>query len=74
MVHAAEQENTPPQQLFEMIGEGRSAMACLEGDMDEGSDYCGQIGGIIDDIKTAKEVIDGMIWQAREVIESFEPF
>ena len=70
MIHAAELENTPPQQLFEMIGEGRSARAGIEGDMEEGSAYCGQIGGMVDEIQSAGEVIRDVISMAVEVIES----
>ncbi len=54
-----------------MIGEGRSAKACVEGDCEDGSVYCGQIAGSIRTIKSVREVIEEMIAEARTVAESF---
>jgi hypothetical protein len=41
------------------------------GDCEHGSVYCGQIGGRIRTIKSAREVIEDMIAQAGAVVESF---
>jgi enoyl-[acyl-carrier protein] reductase II len=71
MIIKAEKEGAKPEELFEMVGEGRSAKACIEGDCEEGSLYCGQIGGHIKKIKSAKEVIDDIISEAGKVVESF---
>ncbi len=68
---AAEKEGASREELFEMIGEGRSAKACVEGDCEDGSVYCGQIGGNIRTIKSAREVIEEVIAEARAVVESF---
>jgi enoyl-[acyl-carrier protein] reductase II len=68
---AAEEEGASREELFEMIGEGRSAKACVEGDCEDGSVYCGQIGGSIRTIKSAREVIEEVIAEARAVVESF---
>jgi enoyl-[acyl-carrier protein] reductase II len=71
MIIAAEKRGAPPEELFEMIGEGRSAKACVEGDCEDGSVYCGQIGGRIGTIKSARAVIEDVIAEARAVVESF---
>ncbi len=70
MILMAENEGKTSEELFELIGEGRSAMACLEGDTEEGSMYCGQIGGAIKEIVTVKQVVDEMIAQAVDVTKS----
>jgi len=45
----------------------------VEGDCREGSLYCGQIGGAIAELKSAKQVIDEMVSEAKAVIEAFQP-
>ena len=74
MIIKAEKEGTKPEELFEMIGEGRSAKACIEGDCEEGSLYCGQIAGHIKDIKSAGEVVRDIIREAKDVLESLKNF
>jgi len=68
MIANAEKGGATPEELFEMIGEGRSARACFEGDVDEGSLYCGQVGGYIDEILPAREVIERSVREAEEII------
>ncbi len=68
----AEKQGTPPEDLLEMIGEGRSIRACVEGDCEEGTVYCGQIGGYVDTIKSAREVIEETISEAKAIIESLQ--
>ena len=53
MIVDAEKRGTKPEALSEMIGEGRSALACIEGDCEDGSLYCGQIGGAVQELKSA---------------------
>jgi enoyl-[acyl-carrier protein] reductase II len=74
MIHEAEMRDASKQELLEMIGEGRSALASINGDIEDGSVYCGQIGGIIREIKSVQEVIDDLIEEARKVVESFRAF
>jgi nitronate monooxygenase len=40
----------------------------LEGDMDAGAWSCGMVAGLIHDIPTCKELIDGIMAQADEII------
>jgi len=72
MIVKAEHEGAKPEKLFEMIGEGRSAKACIEGDCQEGSLYCGQIGGHIKELKSARDVIHDMVAEARGVAASIQ--
>lgn len=69
----AEKKGTKPEELFEMIGEGRSAIACIEGDCEEGTLYCGQIGGAVNELKSTHQVIEDMIAEAASIINSFQP-
>ncbi|MBC2715410.1 MAG: enoyl-[acyl-carrier-protein] reductase FabK [Desulfobacteraceae bacterium] len=73
MIINAEKEGAKPEELFEMIGEGRSAMACIEGNCEEGSLYCGQIGGAVKEIKSARQIVDDMISEAKTIVESLNP-
>jgi enoyl-[acyl-carrier protein] reductase II len=68
----AEKQGTSPEDLLEMIGEGRSIKACVEGDCEEGTVYCGQIGGCVDTITSARDVIEETIAEARSIIESLQ--
>lgn len=69
---AEENKGTPPEKLYEMIGEGRWVAACVEGDVEEGSVYCGQVGGAVKELKSAKQVIDDIIAEAEEVVKSIQ--
>ncbi len=69
MIVKAEGEGASSEELFEMIGEGRSIMACIEGDCVQGSMYCGQIGGKIKELKTSKQIIEDLISEAQIVIK-----
>ncbi len=66
----AERKGAAPEELFELIGEGRSARACIEGDCEEGTLYCGQIGGAIRELRSAGEVIRDLMAEAGDVVNS----
>ena len=53
----AEREGWSQEKIQEMIGAGRSIKACLEGDLDEGSFMCGQVAGMIAELKSVQEII-----------------
>jgi len=61
----AESEGWTTEQILEMIGPGRTMKAALEGDIDEGSFMCGQICGMIGELKSAAEII-------REMMEGYQ--
>jgi len=71
MILDAEQRQASQEEIFELIGEGRSAMASLEGNIEEGSVYCGQIGGMIHELKSVREVIDDIIAEAEAIIQQW---
>jgi len=67
MILQAEREGKPPQEIQEMIGSGRSVKACLEGDLEEGSFMCGQVAGMIAEVKDVKEIIAGLMEGCEEI-------
>ena len=68
----AEGRGATPQEIFELIGTGRLRMASVDGNMEDGTIYCGQIAGIISEIKAAKEVISDIIEGAEKVLASLQ--
>ncbi len=60
------------EQLYELIGEGRSRMAAVDGDVDEGTVYCGQIGGIVTELAHAGDVVKGIIAEAQKLVKGLE--
>lgn len=54
--------------LLELIGGGRSRRATLEGDVEEGTVYCGQIAGVLGELKHAGDVIREIMEGAGEVV------
>ncbi len=72
MIVDAEKTGTKAEELYEMIGEGRSALACIEGNCEDGSLYCGQIGGAVKELKSAGEIIDEIIYEATTIVEGFQ--
>ncbi len=69
MILKAERNGATPEELFDMIGEGRSIKACIEGDCEQGSMYCGQIGGKIKELKPVKQIIEDIIDEAQTIIK-----
>jgi enoyl-[acyl-carrier protein] reductase II len=67
-IASAEQKGSSPEELNELIGAGRSMTGFIDGDCDEGSIYCGQIGGAIKQLKSAKDVISDIISEAQAVL------
>lgn len=66
----AERRGMAEAELIELIGPGRSMQASVEGDCEEGTPQCGQGGGMIREIKSAGQVIEDVIAEAKAVIES----
>jgi enoyl-[acyl-carrier protein] reductase II len=54
---------------LEKLGAGRLREAVVEGNTHEGSVMSGQIAGLINDIKSVKEIIEGITKEARDIIE-----
>ena len=68
----AEKRGASLDELFKLIGEGRSRRATMEGEIEEGTIYCGQIAGLISELKSAKEVITEIIEGARVLLKELE--
>jgi enoyl-[acyl-carrier protein] reductase II len=56
-IQEAERSGASPKEVLELIGSGRARRATMEGDVEEGTIYCGQIAGLIHGLKRAEEVI-----------------
>lgn len=54
-------------ELLAWISGEKYRQVVLEGELDAGMAYCGQVVGLIDDIPTVQELIDSMVEGAREV-------
>ncbi len=65
----AERKGASSEKLFNMIGVGRSRRAAEDGDVEEGTVYCGQIAGIISELKSVKEVIAGIMEEATSLLK-----
>ncbi len=61
------------EELLTVTSGQNSAKVYFEGDLEAGLAECGQVVGIINDIPTVKEVIDGIVSGAREIIEKKLP-
>ena len=56
-------------EMKELLGRGRAKLGMFEGDLEEGELEIGQVSGLIDEIKTAEEVIHEMIAEFVEAKE-----
>ncbi|MFH1242184.1 MAG: nitronate monooxygenase [Pseudomonadota bacterium] len=68
----AERRGASPEELLKLIGSGRSRRAVQDGDVEEGTIYCGQIAGMIDALKGAGEVITEIIEGAGALVRELE--
>lgn len=65
-VEAAYQSGAKIEELTTLLGRGRAKKGMFEGDLEEGELEIGQISGLINEIKTAGEVIDDLVKEFRE--------
>ena len=63
-----EEKGCDPEKI-EKFGEDKLRQAVCEGKVDEGSVMAGQIAGLIEEILPAGEIIEGMIREARQLLE-----
>jgi enoyl-[acyl-carrier protein] reductase II len=61
------QRHAPTEQLNELLGRGRAKKGMFEGDLEQGELEIGQIAGLIHQVKPAKEIIDDIIGECKEV-------
>jgi len=65
----AEKKGASLEEMIEFLSGERAAKALREGDVEGGCFGCGQVIGIIHEIVTVKEVIEGIINEASAIIE-----
>lgn len=68
-VEAAESRGATAEEMSELLGTGRAKKGIFEGDLSCGELEIGQVTCLIDDIPTAKEVVDSMIKEFNEGID-----
>lgn len=68
----AEKRGAGREEILEIIGPGRSERASIEGDVEEGTVYCGQIAGLIHEIKSSREVIQEIMEGAEVLFRNLE--
>lgn len=66
-----EKEGCPPDEI-DKRAVGSLRMATVDGDVNEGSFMAGQIASIIKDIKPCKEIIENMIYEAKNIMPTIE--
>jgi enoyl-[acyl-carrier protein] reductase II len=64
----AERAGVSKEELYDLIGEGRSQMASVDGNIEEGTVYCGQIGGVITELMHAGDVVRQTIGEAERLV------
>lgn len=66
----AERSGMSPDKIIEMIGQGRTYMASVKGDIDNGSVQSGQIAGMINDIKSVQDIFDDIISNINPILNT----
>ncbi len=61
--------NGATKEELEKFGEGKLKLAAKDGDIQNGSVMAGQIAGLIKDIKSVKDIIQGIMSEAEEIIK-----
>jgi len=64
-----EEQGASFEEIIKTVAGGKSQVAYDTGDPDAAPIACGQIAGLIDEIKSVKEVIDGIISEAGDLLE-----
>lgn len=65
---ALEKEGAPPEEL-EQLGIGKVYEGVLQGNTEDGSLMAGQISGLIKDIKSVSDIVQGIMAEAEEVVD-----
>jgi nitronate monooxygenase len=67
-----EKKGAPPEEILRPQSGRRAAKAWTEGDVDGATLGCGQVIGLVHEILTAQEIVDGIISEARGIIDRLE--
>lgn len=73
-VEAAENRGATAEEMTEILGSGRAKKGIFEGDLSAGELEIGQVACLVDDIPSAKEVVDSMIEEFSSGIERLAAF
>jgi enoyl-[acyl-carrier protein] reductase II len=65
-------QNADAEQLQELLGRGRAKKGMFLGDLDEGELEIGQIAGLIHDIRPAGKIIDDILNEYHDALQSIE--
>jgi len=65
------QQNPTKEELRALLGRGRAKKGMFEGDLDNGELEIGQVAGLIHEIKSAKDIINEIIDEFKEVKKGF---
>mgnify|MGYP000386112053 CR=1 FL=1 len=63
-----EEKGAPQEEIFPLIDGNRTKKSYSSGDTNDSIIYCGQVVGLIDEILSVKEIIDGIISEARLIM------
>lgn len=69
-----EESCATPEQLEEHLGHGRARAGMLEGDLEEGELEIGQIAGVIHDIISVQEVVEGLVNDYNKALKKLKSF
>jgi enoyl-[acyl-carrier protein] reductase II len=64
---SAERSGASKEEL-ERLGEGKLYLGVIEGDLENGSLMAGQSAGLVKEIKSVKEIIEGIVAEAKSII------
>jgi enoyl-[acyl-carrier protein] reductase II len=64
----AEGRGASREEVLDLIGEGRARRASVDGDMEEGTIYCGQIAGLIGNIKRVEDIVNEIVEEATKLM------
>jgi enoyl-[acyl-carrier protein] reductase II len=56
------------------FGAGRMRLGSIEGDVENGSLMCGQIAGLIGEVRTCRQIVEETVTQAEEIIRGMQGF
>jgi enoyl-[acyl-carrier protein] reductase II len=73
-VKELENKGASREELAELLGRGRAKLGMFEGDLNEGELEIGQISGLINEIKPAKEIVNEIIVEFEQARDSLQEF
>lgn len=69
-VQALYQKGTTKEELIELLGRARAKKGMFEGDLEDGELEIGQIAGLIHDIKPAAQIVEDLVKEFKQALNS----